>query len=153
MLKVLLLAGVLALIAVMVPIGTMSRGLWERVRARPIDVSEVREHLGIQVPMRLVALVKTDQIAFRVHATMAGLIERNYGDPAAYGVQWFKASAHARSSSEVEQAAAGLLRSKQQSRDVASFQSTICHYVENGYYTGYQRQALSSAGLICRSGA
>lgn len=153
MLKIFLLASVIALLAVMVPLSTVSHDIWDRVRSQPIDVTEVRQHLGIQVPMRLVAWIKTDALAFRVHTTLASLIERSHGDPSAYGVQWFKASAHASPSAELAQASAGLLRAKQQSINATSFQTTICGFVEGGYYTGHQREALASAGLSCRRGA
>jgi hypothetical protein len=150
MLKVFLLSSVIALVAIMVPLSTVSHGIWDRVRSQPIDATEVRQHLGIRVPTRLVSWIKTDALAFGVHSTLASLIERNHGDPAAYGVQWLKASAHAKTSAEIGQTSAGLLRAKQQSANATSFQTTICSFVEGGYYTGHQREVIASAGLSCR---
>lgn len=147
--NVFLFVGVAGLLVVAVPGAFLAQALWGRLRSEPIDASHVQQRLGIQVPFRLVMLVKRDVLAYQAHASLGSFIDATGGDPRASGVQWFKAAAHARSGEELDQVIAGLLVAKRRSSDVDGLQSTICRYVENGYWTGRQRDALAGADLRC----
>src|SRR3954447_5162087 len=110
----------------------VAQGAWNRVRTRPLDMTEVQRHIGIQAPRTITSFVKRDGIAFRAHAVLADVIARTNGAPSAVGVQWFKAAAHARTDSDLQQVVRGLQWTMQHSTDKPALQSTLCTYVESG---------------------
>lgn len=124
-------------------------GALDRLRSRPLDGAEVRQRLGLEVPGPVRSLVKRDGIAYPVHMALGGIILATGGDPAAAGVQWFKAAAHARSAEEVVTTASRLAESRTQSRDPTAFDQVICAHVEGGFWTGYQREVTQAAGVGC----
>jgi hypothetical protein len=130
----------------------VAQGAWNRVRTRPLDMTQVQHHIGIQAPHTVTSFVKRDGIAFRAHAFLADVIERANGAPSAVGVQWVKAAAHARTDSELRQVVHGLQWSVQHSTDSSALQSTLCTYVESGWWTGLQREAFQAANLECPIG-
>ncbi len=127
----------------------LAQGAWNRVRARPIDMTEVQHRIGIQAPSTVTAFVKRDGVAFRAHTVLATLITRTNGAPSAVEVQWLKADAHARTSSDLQQVTSGLQWAQERSASDPAIEPTLCTYVEGGYWTGLQREAFNAAGTQC----
>ncbi|MFN0074573.1 MAG: hypothetical protein ACKVVP_24085 [Chloroflexota bacterium] len=144
-----ILVGILGIMAVSITGSWLAHGAWERVRSKPLDMTELQQRIGIQMPHAVKSFVKRDDIAFRAHATLALLIERTDGAPAAVGVQWVKAAAHARSETDLQQVSRGLQWSQHRAGATEAHQRTLCSFVEGGYWTGLQREAFAAAGLRC----
>lgn len=147
--RFLVLGFVLSAVAVVVTGSLLANEAWDRLRSRPVDMTQVKQRMGIQAPAPLIAFVKRDAIAYHAHVVLAASLARAHGSPEAIGVQWVKAAAHARSATELERVSRGLLRSQAESADPAAFQATLCGFVEGGYWTGLQREAFAAADLRC----
>jgi hypothetical protein len=115
-------------------------------------MTHVRQQLGVHTPGPVSAIIKRDGVAFRAHSLLAGLIARTNGAPSAVGVQWVKAAAHARTDAELQQVVQGLQWAQQRSAHQAELEPTLCAYVEDGWWTGLQREAFTSAGIQCSPG-
>jgi hypothetical protein len=144
-----IVGGLLGLLAIGVIGSLVALRAWDRVSSRPLDMTQVRHRIGFQTPAPVLAIIKRDGFAYRAHAALALVIERADGDPVAAGVQWVKAGAHARTNGDLKRVTHGLLTAQQHSSDPLTLESTLCAYVENGHWTGLQREAFDSAGLKC----
>jgi hypothetical protein len=83
----------------------------------PAWLDEVTQHSGIAYP---------------AHAALGTVFETAKLSPAATGVQWFKAAAHAESESELEQAARGISAALERDGDDSRALRTICTLKELG---------------------
>jgi hypothetical protein len=144
-----LVASLVALVIMGALTSYVAQGAWNRIRTRPLDVTEVRHRIGIQAPQTITSFVKRDGVAFRAHALLADILARSNGAPSAVGVQWVKAAAHARTDAELRQVVRGLQWTVQHSSDHPTLMSTLCTYVEDGWWSGLQRQAFQAAGIEC----
>jgi hypothetical protein len=149
MMRTIVLVGLLTMAALTAGTVFVGQAVWDRVRSKPIDMSEVQQRIGVHAPRALTSIIKRDGIAFHAHALLASFIEHSSGDPAAAGVQWVKAAAHARTTDDLQQVIEGLRWGRDHSADRESFQSTICSFVEGNYWSGLQREAFTELGLNC----
>ncbi len=114
--------------------------------AEPIDLSGTNS-----VPTWLSALKQHDGIAFPVHAALGTVLSMLNCDPAASGLQWLKAAAHARSPAEIALTSRGLRDAAQRLGSSQAPTDRLCSFVTRGYAGTSQRQAVEQAGLVCPS--
>lgn len=151
MMRWVIVGGLIGLVVIGI-LGTLvAQGAWNRLSTRPIDMTQMQQRIGIQAPSPVAAFFKRDGVAFRAHAGLAMLIAGANGDPSAAGVQWVKAAAHARTDADLDRVSRGLVWAREHTDSVTTLQSTLCSYVENGYWTGVQQQAFEAAGFQCPS--
>jgi hypothetical protein len=68
--------------------------------------------------------------------------------PAAIGLQWLKAAAHARNEAEIEQASGGLRQASERG-GAHALAERLCPYVADSYVGPAQQAAAEQAGLAC----
>jgi hypothetical protein len=121
-----------------------------------IAANTVRATLGSQVlnatssidlPPWLESLTERNGVAFPAHAAVGTVFEKLNLSPAATSLQWFKAAAHARSESELEQAAHGISAALARDCDDSRAARTLCLLQPLG--NPAQRQLAQGLNLPC----
>ena len=105
-------------------LGLFSTGAVARLYAEPLDVSGTT-----RLPRWLSTVKERDEIAYPAHVALGTLLNRLHGPPAAAGLQWVKAAAHARSPTEVERVVRGLATTRRRSESPDHLEQTLCSYV------------------------
>src|SRR6188768_3072054 len=90
-----------------------------RVYSRPLDVSG-----RWQLPEAIQAVIERDEVAYPAHVLLATVLEATRAAPAAVGLQWVKAAAHARNAAQMQRATTGLVEAQQRTSSPAEFWAT-----------------------------
>jgi hypothetical protein len=90
-----------------------------------------------------------DRLRYWFHAVLGRGLEVAQCDPAASGVQWIEAAAHARSESQLQRAIRGLQRDTSRSPNKAVTDAILCAYAPRGATNAAQTQVMQAAGVHC----
>lgn len=112
--------------------------------ADPLDISGTTPMPGL-----LAAIKDRDEIAYPAHSALGALLQAFSCEPSAVGLQWLKAAAHARSTTEIERTAGGLSAALRLSLSPVELERQLCRYVSMGFARAQQAAAAAAAGLQC----
>jgi len=102
-----------------------------------------------RLPDWLTVLKERDELAFPAHAALGNILTVLGCSPAASGLQWLKAAAHARTPPEITLASDGLLAVAEHFGSSQALSVVLCPFVAGGYARPSQQQAAERAGLVC----
>jgi hypothetical protein len=115
-----------------------------RLCQEPIDVSGTT-----RVPGWFSTLKNRDEIAYPAHAMLGDLLNRTSCSPLAAGLQWLKASAHARTEQDVAVAGQGLVTARGRAAQAEAFDAALCGFVGRGFARPQQESVTRHARVEC----
>ena len=129
---------------VLIMFATLALLIPAHVRAQLVDASGVTH-----VASWLAAVKEVDEVAFAAHAALGRSFCLLACDPAASGLQWLKAAAHARTPAQAARASEGLQKAAERIGSAQALADRLCRFVADGYANRNQQQIVEEAGLTC----
>jgi hypothetical protein len=135
-----------AILLVLVLAGTAVAGarFARQLCNEPLDVSGT-----VFIPSWVDAVKNQDALAYPAHVVLGTALARAHCRPSAIGLQWFKAASHARTESELRQAAQGMEAARVLETSEEEVRAELCRAVASGRIRPQQVTALEWAGLRC----
>jgi hypothetical protein len=93
-------------------------------------------------------VLRSDVARYWFHAILGRSLEEARCNPAASGLQWFKAAAHARTERQLARTVSGITRDLARSRPPDDTRAVLCEWARAGMAPA-QTQAIARAGLRC----
>ena len=74
----------------------------------------------------------SNSTAYRTHAMLGTVLNLLGASPSAAGFQWLKAASHARTGSDIAEAARGIAFARERSADEKALDNALCRIVDHG---------------------